>query len=140
MSKYAQAGFGVSVLTKLGGFYYPSSADDLRTPEGAWRVIRPIDEVVEEVAEVTARYGLRKIFFVDNCFQCAAGTRQRAVPCPSGGPGQGALEIPAWPPTPADAELIGLMKEAGCGLVMLGGTRRRRPPRRGQRYGALRRP
>ena len=122
MAKYARAGFGVSVLTKLGGFYYPTSADDLRTPEGAWRVIRPIDEVVEEVAEVTARYDLRKIFFVDNCFNVPlehakslchalldAEVKVRWNTCLA--------------PYACDAELIGLMKRAGCGLVMMGGTR-----------------
>ena len=118
MPRYAQAGFGVSVLTKLGGFYYPTSADDMRTPEGAWRVIRPIDEVVEEVSEVTARYGLRKIFFVDNCFNVplehakelchalmAAEVKVRWNTCLA--------------PYACDAELIGLMKQAGCGLVMM---------------------
>ena len=122
MPKYARAGFGVSVLTKLGGFYYPTSADDLRTPEGAWRIIRPIDEVVEEVADVTARYDLRKIFFVDNCFNVPlehakslchalmdADVKVRWNTCLA--------------PYACDAELIGLMKQAGCGLVMMGGTR-----------------
>ena len=122
MSKYAQAGFGVSVLTKLGGFYYPSSADDLRTPEGAWRVIRPIDEVVEEVAEVTARYGLRKIFFVDNCFNVPLEHAKGLCHAL-----QEAQVKVRWntclAPYACDAELIGLMKHAGCGLVMLGGTR-----------------
>ena len=122
MPKYAQAGFGVSVLTKLGGFYYPTSAADFHTAEGAWRVIRPIDEVVEEVADVTGRYGLRKIFFVDNCFNVPlehakslcnalmeADVKVRWNTCLA--------------PYACDDELIGLMKQAGCGLVMMGGTR-----------------
>ncbi len=122
MSKYARAGFGVSVLTKLGGFYYPTSADDIRAPEGAWRVIRPIDEVVAEVAEVTHRYDLKKIFFVDNCFNVPlehAKQLCRAL--------MDAEVKVRWNtclvPYACDAELIDLMKQAGCGLVMMGGSR-----------------
>ena len=122
MPKYARAGFGVSVLTKLGGFYYPTSADDIRTPEGAWRVIRPVDEVVDEVSEVTRRYGLRKIFFVDNCFNVPLEHAKSLC--------HALLDAPVkvrWntclAPYACDAELIGLMKQAGCGLVMMGGTR-----------------
>ena len=122
MPRYAKAGFGVSVLTKLGGFYYPTSADDIRTPEGAWRVIRPIDEVVEEVAEVTERYGLKKIFFVDNCFNVPLEHAKELC--------NALMEAEVkvrWntclAPYACDAELIGLMKQAGCGLVMMGGTR-----------------
>ena len=122
MPKYAQAGFGVSVLTKLGGFYYPTSADDLRTPEGVWRVIRPVDEVVAEVAEVTDRYGLRKIFFVDNCFNVPLEHAKELC--------QGMMDAGVkvrWntclAPYACDGELIALMKQAGCGLVMMGGSR-----------------
>ena len=122
MPKYARAGFGVSVLTKLGGFYYPTSADDIRTPEGAWRVIRPVDEVVDEVSEVTRRYGLRKIFFVDNCFNVPLEHAKSLC--------HALLDAPVkvrWntclAPYACDAELISLMKQAGCGLVMMGGTR-----------------
>ncbi|MFB3119176.1 MAG: cobalamin-dependent protein, partial [Stenotrophomonas maltophilia] len=39
MQKYRQAGFGIGVLTKLGGFYYPTSEAATQTEEGAWRVI-----------------------------------------------------------------------------------------------------
>lgn len=122
MPKYAQAGFGVSVLTKLGGFYYPTSADDMRAPEGAWRVIRPIGEVVAEVAEVTARYDLRKIFFVDNCFNVPLEHAKEL--CHALMDAQVKVR---WntclAPYACDAELIVLMKRAGCGLVMMGGTR-----------------
>ena len=137
ISKYAQAGFGVSVLTKLGGFYYPTSAADFHTAEGAWRVIRPIDEVVEEVAEVTDRYGLRKIFFVDNCFNVPLEHAKSLC--------NALMEAQVkvrWntclAPYACDSELIGLMKQAGCGLVMMGGYPRRRPPRGRQRHFALR--
>src|SRR5207249_5559274 len=49
MHKYAQAGFGIGVLTKLGGFYYPTSGSRDQLDQAAWRVIRPIDEVVQDV-------------------------------------------------------------------------------------------
>ena len=122
MSKYAQAGFGVSVLTKLGGFYYPTSADDIRTPEGAWRVIRPVDEVVDEVSEVTQRYNLRKIFFVDNCFNVPLEHAKSLCHALIDAPVQVRWNT-CLAPYACDAELIGLMKRAGCGLVMMGGTR-----------------
>src|SRR2546427_12592560 len=48
MHKYAQAGFGIGVLTKLGGFYYPTSGSGAQLDQAAWRVIRPIDRVVHE--------------------------------------------------------------------------------------------
>ena len=122
MPKYAQAGFGVSVLTKLGGFYYPTSADDIRTPEGAWRVIRPVDEVVDEVSEVTQRYNLRKIFFVDNCFNVPLEHAKSLCHALIDAPVQVRWNT-CLAPYACDAELIGLMKQAGCGLVMMGGTR-----------------
>ena len=49
MHKYAQAGFGIGVLTKLDGFYYPASGSRAQMDQNAWRVIRPIDEVVQDV-------------------------------------------------------------------------------------------
>ena len=38
--------------------------------EADYRVIRPIDDVVAEVRELWEKYQLRKVFFVDNGFNC----------------------------------------------------------------------
>ncbi len=122
IQKYRQAGFGIGVLTKLGGFYYPTSEAATQTEEGAWRVIRPIDEVVAEVKDLEERFSLRKVFFIDNCFNVPthhakslchalmdADLRLRWNTCLA--------------PYSCDAELVGLMKQAGCALVLMGGMR-----------------
>ncbi len=122
MHKYAQAGFGIGIVTKLGGFYYPTSASQVRIAQEAWRVIRPIDDVVQEVHEMEQRYGLRKVFFIDNGFN---------IPLPHAKDLCRALiaaEVKVnWntclAPFGCDPELIGLMKQAGCALVLIGGMR-----------------
>ena len=123
MTKYRQAGFGIGVLTKLGGYYYPSAPSGAQTEDGAWRVIRPIAEVVREVKDLEARFDLRKVFFIDNCFNIplahAKSLCQALI--------DAHLKI-HWntvlAPYGCDAELIQLMKQAGCALVLLGGMGR----------------
>ncbi len=122
MHKYAQAGFGIGVVTKLGGFYYPTSASQVEINQEAWRVIRPIDEVVRDVCDMEQQYGLRKVFFIDNGFN---------VPLPHAKELCRALIASEatvhWntclAPFGCDRELIGLMKQAGCALVIMGGMR-----------------
>ena len=122
MQKYAQAGFGIGIVTKLGSFYYPTSAADVQAAREAWRVIRPIADVIREVQDMEQRYGLRKVFFIDNAFNvplqhakdlCRALIAQQ-------------INV-RWntnlAPFGCDPELIGLMKQAGCALVMMGGLR-----------------
>lgn len=117
--RYAQAGFGMGVVTKLSSFAYPTHAGDNAQQE-AWRVIRPIDEVLAEVQELEARHGLRKVFFIDNAFNVplphakdlcraliAADTRVHWNTCLA--------------PFGCDAELVRLMNQAGCVLVLMGG-------------------
>ena len=117
--RYAQAGFGMGVVTKLSSFAYPTHAGDGAQQE-AWRVIRPIDEVLAEVQALEARHGLRKVFFIDNAFNVplahakdlcraliAADTRVHWNTCLA--------------PFGCDAELIRLMNQAGCVLVLMGG-------------------
>ena len=120
MQKYRQAGFGIGVLTKLGGFYYPTSEAATQTEEGAWRVIRPIDEVVAEVKDLEERFSLRKIFFIDNCFNVP--THHAKSLCHALMDADLNLR---WntclAPYNCDAELVGLMKQAGCALVLMGG-------------------
>ncbi len=121
MDRYQKAGFGIGVLTKLGNFSYPASPGDEPVEKRAWRVIRPIDEVIREVREMEQQYGLRQVFFIDSGFNvplshakelCAALTesdlklRWNTVLAPYG----------------CDAELVGMMKRAGCALALLGNT------------------
>lgn len=126
MTRYRQAGFGIGVLTKLGGFYYPSAPSGAPAEDGAWRVIRPVAEVVQEVKDLEARFALRKVFFIDNCFNIPLAHAKalcRALI-------DAHLKV-HWntvlAPHGCDAELIRLMKQAGCALVLLvgmGGERR----------------
>jgi B12 binding domain len=120
MTKYRQAGFGIGVLTKLGGFYYPSARSGVQREDAAWRVIRPIAEVVHEVKDLEARFGLRKVFFIDNCFNIPLAHAKalcRALI-------DAHLKV-HWntvlAPYGCDAELVQLMKQAGCALVLLVG-------------------
>jgi len=120
MAKYRQAGFGIGVLTKLGGFYYPTSEAATQTEDGAWRVIRPIDQVVAEVKDLEERFSLRKVFFIDNCFNIP--TQHAKSLCHALMDADLNLR---WntclAPYNCDAELVGLMKQAGCALVLMGG-------------------
>ena len=122
MQKYRQAGFGIGVLTKLSGFYYPTSEAATQTEEGAWRVIRPIDEVVAEVKDLEERFSLRKIFFIDNCFNIP--THHAKSLCHALiDAGLNFRWNTNLAPYNCDAELVGLMKQAGCALVLMGGMR-----------------
>jgi len=120
MTKYRQAGFGIGVLTKLGGFSYASGPSGAAHEDGAWRVIRPIAEVIQEVKDLEARFALRKVFFIDNCFNIplahAKGLCQALI--------EAQLKV-HWntvlAPHGCDVELIQLMKQAGCALVLLVG-------------------
>ena len=118
MERYNKAGFGIGILTKLGGFYYPANASETQINESGWRVIRPIDEVVAEVKSMKERFGMKKVFFVDNGFNLpldhAKSLCSQLI--------ESEVNI-RWntclAPFNCDAELIGLMKDAGCGLVMM---------------------
>jgi hypothetical protein len=118
MAKYRQAGFGIGVLTKLGGFYYPTTQSGAQTEDGAWRVIRPVAEVVREVKELEARFGLSKVFFIDNCFNIPLAHAKALC--------QALMDADLkvhWntclAPYRCDAELVQLMRRAGCTLVLM---------------------
>ena len=116
--RYAQAGFGMGVVTKLSSFAYPIHADDA-AQQDAWRVIRPIDEVLIEVRELEARHGLRKVFFIDNAFNVPlphAKNLCRALIASDIGVHWNTCLAPFG----CDAELIQLMNRAGCVLVLMG--------------------
>ena len=120
LARYRQAGFGIGVLTKLGDFWYPAAGSAQSVEDRAWRVIRPVRDVVEEVQSMEGRLGLRKVFFIDNGFNIPldhAKSLCRALIAAD-------LKL-HWNTVLAahtcDAELVGLMKEAGCALVLMGG-------------------
>ena len=122
MARYEQAGFGIGILTKLGDFYYPTS-ESWTDPDAVWRVIRPIDEVIHEIKEMKRRFGLRKAFLIDSGFNIPLAHAKSL--CHS------LIEADlklhwntclAPMPQACDRDLVGLMKRAGCSLVLLGGV------------------
>ncbi len=119
MDKYRNAGFGIGVLTKLGSFSYPTPSSTASMTEADYRVIRPVDEVVAEVKELWERFQLRKVFFVDNGFNLPLDHAKSLC--------SALIEADLgvrWNTCLAsfncDAELIRLMKDAGCALVLIG--------------------
>lgn len=120
MAKYRQAGFGIGVLTKLGDFYYSRAASRVERDAAAWRVIRPIEDVVQEVKEMEQRFGLRKVFFIDSGFNIPL-THAKALCRALMDAGLKLHWNTPLAPHSCDAELVRLMKQAGCALVMMGG-------------------
>ena len=119
MDKYRNAGFGIGVLTKLGSFSYPTPASTDGMTDADFRVIRPIDEVVDEVKELWEKYQLRKVFFVDNGFNFPLDHAKSLC--------SALIEADIgvrWNTCLAsfncDAELVRLMRDAGCALVLMG--------------------
>ena len=122
MTKYRQAGFGIGVLTKLGDFAYPTGETPPESDQAAWRVIRPIEEVVHEVKDYEERFGLRKVFFIDNAFNVPLDHAKSLC--------HALIEADLklhWntclAPFSCDSEVVGLMKQAGCALVIMGGLK-----------------
>ncbi len=122
MDKYRKAGFGIGIVTKLGDFQYPAGDNKDSQAQDNWRVIRPIPEVVEEVQDMDRRFGLRKVFFIDNGFNipkdhakelCRAlmdkGSKLHWNTCLA--------------PFSCDSEMVQLMKDAGCALAIMGSGR-----------------
>ena len=122
MHRYRQAGFGIGVLTKLGGFSYPTGPSTTANDDTGWRVIRPVAEVVEEVKDMEQRFGLRKVFFIDNGFNVPMDHAKSL--CHALINADLSLHWnTCMAPFSCDAELVGLMKQAGCALVIMGNTR-----------------
>ena len=122
MAKYRAAGFGVGILTKLGDFAYPTG-DAAETAEArSWRIIRPIEEVVREVKDMEERFGLKKVFFIDNGFNVPIEHAKSLCHALT----EADLKL-HWntclAPFSCDQELVGLMKSAGCALVIMGTPR-----------------
>ena len=118
MARYERAGFGIGILTKLGDFFYPTSDED--ADEASWRVIRPVEEVVREAADMKARFGLRKVFFIDNGFNIPLAHAKSLCHALI----ESGLDL-HWNtcltpiPSSCDADIVGLMRDAGCKLAIM---------------------
>lgn len=119
LRRYDKAGFGIGVVSKLAPYYYTTTDGKGPADAAHWR-IRPAAAVVEEVERLQRDHGIRKVFFIDSGFNqplhqakelcqalLRAGLRLR------------------WNsylrPGACDAELITLMRRAGCSLALLNG-------------------
>ena len=122
MEKYRLAGFGVGIVTKLGDFNYPTSPGSEPSERSAWRVIRPIEEVVQEVQDMEARFRLRKVHFIDNGFNIPLAHAKQLCQALSDAD-VGVHWTTGLAPYSCDSELVGMMKDAGCVLVMMGNMR-----------------
>ena len=120
MVRYERAGFGIGIVTKLDDNF--SDAMDMGAEGHAWRVIRPIEDVVREVKEMKERFGLRKVFFIDSGFNVPLAHAKALC--------QSLIEADlnlhwnsylAPVPRALDPEVVGLMKRAGCALVIMKG-------------------
>ena len=117
LDKYAEAGFGIGVITKWFGNPTPSRGVPINDPDR--QNLRPIAEVLAEVKDLRQRLGLSKFFFIANGFNAPPGHAKTFC--------QALIDADLkieWNtglvPRSCDLELIGLMKEAGCGLVIIG--------------------
>jgi len=119
LSQYAEAGFGIGVVTKLNVFANPAASPTARSDDEEQRSMRPIQEVIDEVKDLDQRLGLHKVFFVANRFNVPldhAKSFCRALI-------DAGLKLD-WntvlAPQSCDPELIGLMKQSGCTMVIVG--------------------
>jgi len=111
LDRYAEAGFGVGVITKWFG--NQSGSDPHREN------LRPLQDVMDEIKDMKQRLGLGKFFFIANGFNLPldhAKTFCRALI-------DSDLDI-EWNtglvPLDCDSELIALMKESGCDMAIMG--------------------
>ena len=118
LDKYRMAGFGVGVITKLG--WYSSTVAN-PTPEEEWRVVRPVNEVIEEVRRLQDRHNIAEFFFIDQAFnrplEYAKDLCRRIL--------DEDIAI-KWNTNLSkhgcDQELISLMVRAGCQMALIGGA------------------
>ena len=66
LDRYAEAGFGIGVITKWFGNQTPSRGVHSNDPDR--QNLRPIQGVVAEVKDLRQRLGLSKFFFIANGF------------------------------------------------------------------------
>lgn len=115
--KYRKAGFGVGVITKLGWY---SSTTAAPTPEEQWRIVRPIPEVVEELHRLQRQHKVNEFFFIDQAFnqpaQYAKDLCRSIID-----EGMSVKWNTNLGPEDCDEELVSLMVQAGCQMVLIGG-------------------
>ena len=118
LERYRQAGFGVGVITKLGWY---SSTVASPASDDQWRIIRPVEEVVDEVQRLQREYSLEEFFFIDQAFnqpiQYAKDLCHSLLDA-----GTNIWWNTNLRPEDCDEELVSLMVESGCQMVLIGGA------------------
>ena len=123
MARYERAGFGIGIVTKLDDNFSHSMGEGKGSNGQRWRVIRPIEEVVQEAMDMKERFGLRKVFFIDSGFNVPPAHAKALC--------QSLIEADlklrwntnlAPVPEACDDEVMGLMRQAGCALVVMTGV------------------
>ncbi len=122
LARYRQAGFGVGVITKLGWYSSTVASPDSDNPDSdnQERLVRTLDEVVAEVRRLQDQHGLQEFFFIDQAFNrpisYAKDLCRRLI--------AEKLAI-KWNtnlrPEECDEELVSLMVQSGCQMVLVGG-------------------
>ena len=124
LSQYRQAGFGVGVITKLG--WYQSTIDAPTTESNDpnanddLRISNSVDQVIKEIQRLKSQYNLGEFFFIDQAFNQPPDFAKAL--CKSLIAAN--LDI-KWNTNMStdgsDSELISLMTQAGCQMVLIGG-------------------
>ncbi len=117
LARYRQAGFGVGVITKLGWYSSTVASPDSNNQE---RLVRTLNEVVAEVRRLQHHHDLQEFFFIDQAFNrpisYAKDLCRRLI--------EENLAI-KWNtnlrPEECDEELLSLMVQSGCQMVLVGG-------------------
>ena len=131
LRRYDKAGFGVGVVTKLAGYYYPTQ-DGRGAYGGEGSRVRPVEEVIEEISKLNSETGIRKLFFIDSGFNVPLARAKelctRLI--------ESSLNL-RWNsylrPGDCDEELTTLMKSSGCSLALIAG---REPDRQSDDLGS----
>ena len=115
MRRYDGSGFGVGVVTKLARAYYPNLEGGFEGDD--WRVRDP-SEVVDEIADLNARYGVSKIFFIDSGFNIPPDHAKKL--CRAVIESGVKIRWNSYVRTGSgDLELAELMKRSGCSLALM---------------------
>lgn len=117
MKKYDGSGFGVGVIAKLAQAYYPTEGKSSQSDSDQWR-IKDVAEVVSEVKDIQAEFGIRKFFFISSGFNVpmdhAKELCQAIIDASIGIRWNSGIH-----PVDFDGETADLMKRAGCSLALL---------------------
>ena len=117
MKKYNGSGFGIGVVTKLPRAYYEAEGKPSQYTGEDWR-IRGVSEIVDEIKDMQAEFGIRKFFFITPGFNIpmdhAKELCKKVIDAELGIRWNTYVRAGQF-----DSELADLMKRAGCSLALL---------------------